>query len=188
MVLLIMDNADHTPRVEAFMAGIAGRIGVSTRWHSGNAPPLPSWPMTCSIRQPPIAQPEPRLITVLIIDLRGFSVLADTCDPPLLLAVLKPFFERMTTLVHEHGGFVDKFLGDGVMALFGAPQRQEDHLQKALACAARMQQAMLDLNAGNIARGTAGNTRRHRHQHRGGHGRQLRPAVSTASTPPLVMR
>ncbi|MFN2287669.1 MAG: adenylate/guanylate cyclase domain-containing protein [Chromatocurvus sp.] len=151
MVSLIMDNADHTPRVEAFMAGIAERIGDSVAQRERAS--LTQLAYDLLDPAPPIAQPEPRLITVLIIDLRGFSVLADSCDPPLLLAILKPFFERMTSLVHEHGGFVDKFLGDGVMALFGAPQTHEDHLQRALACAARMQQAMLNLNAGNIARG-----------------------------------
>lgn len=98
---------------------------------------------------PPATAPELRHITLLIVDLRGFSVLADSCEPATLVAVLKPFFQRMTELVHEHGGFVDKFLGDGVMALFGAPTLREDHLPRALTCAARMQQAMLDLNAEN---------------------------------------
>lgn len=98
---------------------------------------------------PPATAPELRHITLLIVDLRGFSVFADSCEPATLVAVLKPFFQRMTELVHEHGGFVDKFLGDGVMALFGAPTLREDHLPRALTCAARMQQAMLDLNAEN---------------------------------------
>ncbi|MFN2327404.1 MAG: adenylate/guanylate cyclase domain-containing protein [Chromatocurvus sp.] len=144
-----MDNADYSARVDAFMTGISRRIGSSAAEQERAAIIQLAYDMLDP--SPPVAEPSSRLLTVLIVDLRGFSVLADTCEPAFLLAVLKPFFERMTELVHQHGGFVDKFLGDGVMALFGAPEPQEDHLLKALACAARMQQAMLDLNAGNIA-------------------------------------
>lgn len=102
---------------------------------------------------PPFVPPSPRQVTVLIIDLRGFSLLAETCSSATLIAVLKPFFEHMTALVHAHGGFVDKFLGDGVMALFGAPAACEEHLQQALLCAARMQQAMVGINAANVQQG-----------------------------------
>lgn len=98
-------------------------------------------------------RPEPRVVTVLMADLRGFSALAASTDPETLVTMLQPFFTRMTEVIHEHGGFVDKFLGDGIMALFGAPAPCENHLQNALACAARMQCAMDSLNAGNAALG-----------------------------------
>lgn len=146
-----MENADYSARVAAFMTGIAHRIGTPIAERERAA--INQLAHAMLDPSPPVAEPESRLITVLIIDLRGFSVLAGSCEPAVLLAVLKPFFERMTELVHQHGGFVDKFLGDGVMALFGAPESREDHLPRALACAARMQQAMLHLNAGNIANG-----------------------------------
>lgn len=146
-----MDNADYSARVATFMRGITHRIGSPAAERERAVITQLAYDMLDP--SPPVAEPASRLITVLIVDLRGFSVLADTCEPAILLAILKPFFERMTELVHQHGGFVDKFLGDGVMALFGAPEPQEDHLPRALACAARMQQAMLDLNAGNIANG-----------------------------------
>jgi adenylate cyclase len=102
---------------------------------------------------PPVSPPSPREVTVLIVDLRGFSSLAESCPSAILIALLKPFFEQMTALVHAHGGFVDKFLGDGVMALFGAPRPCDDHLHKALLCAARMQQAMVEINAVNARLG-----------------------------------
>lgn len=91
--------------------------------------------------------PKAQDVTVMIVDLRGFSDLAASSSPDTLVMLLQPFFARMTELVHEHGGYVDKFLGDGVMALFGAPDSRDDHVHSALRCAAQMQQAMLDLNA-----------------------------------------
>lgn len=103
--------------------------------------------------QVPYGQP-PRLqtVTVLIADLRGFSALAASSDPETLVALVQPFFTRMTGVIHDHGGFVDKFLGDGIMALFGAPSPLDDHLHSALSCAAQMQRAMVELNDFNAAR------------------------------------
>ncbi len=146
-----MNTGDFGARVDALMAGMAGWTGASSTQRERATLTQLAYDMLEA--SPPVTAPESRLVTVLIVDLRGFSVLADTCEPRVLLDILKPFFERMTELVHAHGGFVDKFLGDGVMALFGAPQAREDHLRRALGCAARMQQAMLDLNAGNLTRG-----------------------------------
>ena len=97
----------------------------------------------------------PRLqsVTVLIADLRGFSSLAASSDADTLVALVQPFFARMTGVIHDHGGFVDKFLGDGIMALFGAPSPSDDHLHSALSCAAQMQREMDELNRSNAARG-----------------------------------
>lgn len=93
--------------------------------------------------------PEPQSVTVLMVDLRGFSALAASVAPETLVALLQPFFTSMTEVIHDHGGFVDKFLGDGVMALFGAPAPCADHLHRALSCAVQMQCAMSKLNARN---------------------------------------
>lgn len=93
--------------------------------------------------------PQPQSVTILLADLRGFSDLAHNSEPATLVSLLQPFFTRMTRIVHEHGGFVDKFLGDGVMALFGAPTSSAHHVLSALSCAARMQCAMSELDEQN---------------------------------------
>ena len=142
---------DCSARVETFLRGLAARIDGHIA--QGEQAALTQLAYDLLDPAPPLATPESRQLTVLIVDLRCFSVLAERCEPAVLLSLLQPFFSSMTQLVHQHGGFVDKFTGDGVMALFGAPERSEDHLQKAISCAARMQQAMLQLNAGNVARG-----------------------------------
>ncbi|EGV17009.1 adenylate/guanylate cyclase domain-containing protein [Thiocapsa marina] len=84
--------------------------------------------------------------TVLIADIRGFTSLTESQPPETIIRLLNRYFARMVQLVHHHGGVVDKFMGDAVMALFGAPLRRDDHLQCALSCAVEMQQAMLELN------------------------------------------
>ncbi len=100
---------------------------------------------------PPATVPATREVSVLIVDLRDFSTFAADRPAEELLAVLTPFLTRMTEVVHAHGGFVDKFLGDGLLALFGAPQAAEDHLARAIACAVDMQVAMVALNAAQTA-------------------------------------
>lgn len=102
-------------------------------------------------RAPLDQAPREREVTVLMADLRGFTSLAASTDPKSLVGLLEPFFERMAATVHEHGGFVDKFLGDGLMAIFGAPTFCDDHALRALRCAASMQSVMKTLNAENYA-------------------------------------
>ncbi|WOJ98584.1 adenylate/guanylate cyclase domain-containing protein [Congregibacter brevis] len=84
-------------------------------------------------------------------DLRGFSNLAGTTAPDVLVGMLQPFFTEMTRIIHEHGGYIDKFLGDGIMALFGAPENSQEHAGQAISCAAAMQDAMHLLNRGKVA-------------------------------------
>lgn len=84
--------------------------------------------------------------TVLIADIRGFTALTEAHPPRTVIQLLNRYFTRMVDLVRRHGGVVDKFMGDAVMALFGAPVQHGDHLTRALSCAVEMQQAMLELN------------------------------------------
>lgn len=92
-------------------------------------------------------RPKSQAVTILMADLRGFSTLSATSEPEALVAMLQPFFTEMTKTIHQHGGYIDKFLGDGIMALFGAPFNTKDHEQRAISCAAHMQQAMTQLNS-----------------------------------------
>lgn len=93
--------------------------------------------------------PQNQSVTILMADLRGFSALVSSTDPQSLVEILQPFFADMTTIIHENGGHIDKFLGDGVMALFGAPTPSSEHAHQAVCCAAQMQRAMNRLNQKN---------------------------------------
>ncbi|NEV60896.1 adenylate/guanylate cyclase domain-containing protein [Thiorhodococcus minor] len=91
--------------------------------------------------------------TILIADLRGFSALMESLPPIQMADMLNRFFSLMSQVVERYGGVIDKFMGDSVMALFGAPVRRPDDLLRALTCAVEMQQTMADLNRHSEARG-----------------------------------
>ncbi|NCA90446.1 MAG: hypothetical protein EOM92_16535, partial [Gammaproteobacteria bacterium] len=78
---------------------------------------------------------ERREITVLFTDVAGFTSTAEGLSAPTLVHVLSRYLEGMTQLIIAHGGAVNKYLGDGIMILFGAPVAQPDHAQRALRCA-----------------------------------------------------
>ncbi len=91
--------------------------------------------------------------TILIADIRGFTMLTETHPPQTVIRILNLYFTRMVEVVRHNGGVVDKFMGDAVMAVFGAPVPREDHMMRALLCAAQMQQAVTELNHDNQAVG-----------------------------------
>ena len=80
-------------------------------------------------------------LTVLFADLRGFTAMANKLAPEEIQETLNSFLEVVVACVEEAGGMMDKFLGDGFMALFGAPLRQEDHARRALTASVSIQQA-----------------------------------------------
>ncbi len=84
---------------------------------------------------------ERRELTVLFADLRGFTAMANSLTPEELQETLNSYLEVMVGSVEKASGMMDKFLGDGFMALFGAPFRQEDHARRALNAAVSIQQA-----------------------------------------------
>ena len=94
-------------------------------------------------------------VTILLADIRGFTALTQSLPPRELIDLLNRFFSRMCEVIKRHGGVIDKFIGDAVMALFGVPERRPDDLQRALNCAVEMQQAMVELNRHNARRGEA---------------------------------
>lgn len=80
-------------------------------------------------------------VTVLFADLVGFTALAESSPPQQVVELLRGFFERAVSAVFDEGGTLDKFLGDGVLAFFGAPVAQEDHPRRAVAAATGLQEA-----------------------------------------------
>ena len=73
-----------------------------------------------------------KVVTVLFCDVVGSTALGETVDPEALQALLAGYFERMKAIVESHGGSVEKFIGDAVMAVFGVPQVHEDDALRAL--------------------------------------------------------
>ena len=77
-----------------------------------------------------------KTVTVLFCDLTGSTALGETIDPERLRALLARYFERMQAIIERHGGSVEKFIGDAVMAVFGVPVLHEDDALRAVRAAA----------------------------------------------------
>ena len=89
---------------------------------------------------------ERRLVTVLFCDLVGFTARSDQADPEDVGALLRPYHARQRAEVERLGGTLDKFIGDGIMAVFGAPVTHEDDPERAVRCALGMLAAIQELN------------------------------------------
>src|SRR5918993_770546 len=89
---------------------------------------------------------ERRLVTVLFCDLVGFTARSDQADPEDVGALLRPYHARFRAEIERLGGTLDKFIGDGVMAVFGAPVAHEDDPERAVRCALGMLTAIEELN------------------------------------------
>jgi len=90
---------------------------------------------------------EERAVTVLFADLRQFTSLCEGRPPQEVLSLLNTFLTRMTGVVEENQGVVDKYMGDGLMALFGAPLEHGDDPARAVQAARAMSAALADVNA-----------------------------------------
>jgi class 3 adenylate cyclase/DNA-binding NarL/FixJ family response regulator len=86
-------------------------------------------------------------VTVLFSDIRGSSTIAERLSAREIAEVVGRHLRAMAEIVVEHGGTIDKFQGDGVMAVFGAPDPLPDHAEQALRCAIAMQRRQAELNA-----------------------------------------
>ncbi|HZF27187.1 MAG TPA: adenylate/guanylate cyclase domain-containing protein [Steroidobacteraceae bacterium] len=89
---------------------------------------------------------ERRDVTILFQDIRGFTALSEALDPAALLKLLNRFFTEVVAAVEAEGGVVKQFLGDGVMALFGAPQAYTDHPERAVRAALGIVNRLAGLN------------------------------------------
>src|SRR5207302_9149415 len=78
------------------------------------------------------AREERKIVTVLFADLVGFTSRAEQMDPEDVRALLAPYHERLRSELERYGGTVEKFIGDAVMALFGAPVAHEDDPERAV--------------------------------------------------------
>jgi class 3 adenylate cyclase/tetratricopeptide (TPR) repeat protein len=96
----------------------------------------------------PSAREQRKTVTVLFCDVVGSTALGESTDPEALRAVLARYFERMSGIVERHGGTVEKFIGDAVMAVFGVPVLHEDDALRACRAAVEMREALPELGLG----------------------------------------
>src|ERR1700719_3719091 len=110
----------------------------------------------------PPAREQRKVVTVLFCDVTGSTALGERLDPESLRALLARYFNRMKAIVERHGGTVEKFIGDAVMAVFGVPVVHEDDALRALRAAVEMREALPELgiegrigvNTGEVVTGT----------------------------------
>lgn len=106
-------------------------------------------------------------VTMMFIDVRDFTAFAERAAAPEVVAMLNRLFDRVVPIIHKHHGHVDKFVGDGLLAVFGAPQRQRDHADQALGAALEIERVVggefdgkleigVGLNSGRVVAGNVG--------------------------------
>jgi adenylate cyclase len=111
---------------------------------------------------------EKREVTILFADIREFTSFSEVHAPEVVISALNEILGKLADAVIAHGGTVDKFLGDGLMAVFGAPVHVDNHAERALAAGLQMLQALrghslaigIAINSGVVVAGSIGNERR----------------------------
>ena len=118
-----------------------------------------------------------REVSILFADIRSFTQLAERLEPAEVIALLNEFFQLGSEALLQHGGTIDKFIGDSIMAYFGAPMLQADHAERAVAAAIAFQNAVqartqklnddtrplsvgIGIHSGSVVVGTVGSKRR----------------------------
>ena len=109
-------------------------------------------------------------VTLMFIDVRNFTGFAERTPAREVVSAINRLFERIVPIIHARGGRVDKFVGDGLLAVFGAPRRQPDHADNALAAALEIAEAPaaageleigIGLNSGTVVAGNIGGDQRY---------------------------
>ena len=132
--------------------GCSAAVGAEARFCESCGAPLGSF-----------GDEQRKVVTVLFCDVVDSTALGESIDPEALRALLARYFEQMRRIVAAHGGFVEKFIGDAVMAVFGVPVVHEDDALRACRAAAEMREALpalgiegrIGVNSGEVVTGTA---------------------------------
>jgi len=93
-----------------------------------------------------LGAPEDREVSILFADIVGFTTLSETLSPAAVALFLNDYLSRMTDLVFKYEGTLDKYIGDAIMAVFGAPLDMPDHAERAIRCALEMLERLEEFN------------------------------------------
>jgi adenylate cyclase len=150
---------DVTPALPSVELLAVGAVTVITRYLTGESEKRSlrsafRYYLTPSVMDAVLANPgmlklggEKRELTVIFSDIRGFTGLSEAMAPERLVALLNGYLTPMTDIVFEHGGTLDKYMGDSIMAFYGAPLAQPDHALRACRTALQMLQKLEELRA-----------------------------------------
>lgn len=94
-----------------------------------------------------------RTLTIMMSDLRGFTAMSEQMEPQALIAMLNHYLGAMTDVIQRYNGTIIEFIGDGILAIFGAPAPSDHHASDAVAAAVAMQMQMKAINEWNASRG-----------------------------------
>ena len=127
--------------------GYTARVPVCPNCHEEN-PERAKFCLSCGSALTPAAAPREsrKTVTVLFTDVTGSTALGERNDPEAMRTVMERYFDRMKLVIESHGGTVEKFIGDAIMAVFGVPEIHEDDALRAVRAAAEMRGALADLN------------------------------------------
>src|SRR5688572_15422087 len=134
-----------------FCGGCGTQLGRSCPACGHVGPPELAFCTSCGAALAPAAEPpiaeERKVVSVLFADLAGFTGRAERLDPEDVRRMLTPYYARVKAELLSFGGTVEKFIGDAVMALFGAPLAHEDDPERAVRAALAVREAIDELNA-----------------------------------------
>lgn len=128
------------------MTGASVGPEAAARLHAALSPVL-------GVATAPHGEGSSREVSILLADLRGFSSIAEANPVLRVLEVLNCYLAPMCEIAVDNGGTIDKFMGDAIMVVFGAPQRGADDARRAVTCAVQMQIAMIELNRDQASKG-----------------------------------
>src|SRR5262249_35275606 len=94
-----------------------------------------------------------KMVTVFFSDIRGFTAFSEGHTPEQVVQMLNEYFQIMVGIINKHGGIVDKFIGDAIMAVWGAPNATDRDTQNAVKACIEMRQALNSLNELRAGRG-----------------------------------
>ena len=127
------------------LAAIASAPGTDATSSPSVAKPIAATSPALTI--PAVAEGERKLVTIMFADASGFTAMSEHADPETIRDLLNRCFDRLVPIVERYGGSVDKFIGDAIMALFGAPAAHEDDAERALRAALDMIAELSRFNA-----------------------------------------